>query len=218
MNLDGTSESKHTPEAHNEHTGIQKAEHKPTRLRRFMSIGSRGNNAPIKLRKNPQPDISAPMQTLSPRPTEREPRAKKPAKRSISAFLLSRDTPSKESQAAGDLGSTESAQGSAQGFAQGHLPVTETSSLSLPPTSTKADEYGIERQGHLPVTGDPYHSVQTKTRQDSATKSFYSMPITVSRTAALTSHPVGKEDLEGEEEFQTPGEFWGRQKGEYVEK
>lgn len=37
------------------------------------------------------------------------------------------------------------------------------------------------------------------------------------RDAALTSHPVGREDLE-DEEFQTPGEFEVCQKEDYMDK
>jgi hypothetical protein len=101
---------------------------------------------------------------------------------------------------------------------QGHLPVTEdpSQSISLPVAKMNGD--GSEGPGDLPMIGDPYHSVQMQPRRDSVFKSARTVSTSPSRTAALTSHPVGKEDLESEEEFQTPGEFWGRKKGDYLQK
>lgn len=210
MHLDGASDSKPTLEFDNDHHGTRKADPKPTRLRRFMSIGSRGERQPSKLRKHHEPDTSAPMTTLVPQPTMSEPWPKKQTKRSISTLLLSRNTLSDDPRTGKDQANTDTT--------QGHLPVTETSSLSFPPAATKGEEHGIKGQGHLPVTGDPYQSVQMQPRKDSVTKSFCNMPTAASRTAALTSHPVGKEDLESEDKLQTPGGFWGRQKEEYLEK
>jgi hypothetical protein len=200
MSLDGASDSKPTLEFDNEHTGLQKGDRKPTRLRRFMSIGSRGSNAPSKLRKNPGSDHTAPMQTLSPRPTEWEPWVKTQNNRSISTFL-SKNSSNNGPQPTKNKDNVSST--------QNHPPVTEVSSLSLPPAAIKGEARSVEGQGHLPVTGDPYQPVQMQPRKDSATKSFYNMPTAASRTAALTSHPVGKEDLESEEELQTPRESLG---------
>ncbi|KAF2633772.1 hypothetical protein BU25DRAFT_453497 [Macroventuria anomochaeta] len=198
MNLDGASDSKPTVELDHKHTAIRKPEHKPTKLRRFMSIGSRGSKVPSKPDINTKPGNTPPLQTLSPRPTEHEPQAKKQTKRSISTFLLSKNSSANEPEPANDRDHFTTA--------QDYLPVTETSLSSSPP-ATKGGEGSLEGQRHLPVTGNPYQSVEMQPRKDSATKSFCDMPAAASRTAALTSHPVGKEDLESEEEFQTPPEF-----------
>lgn len=210
MNLDGTSDSKPIVETSHVHTNTPKLEHKPTKLRRFMSIGSRGSKPTSRTEMNNKPGNTPPLQTLSPRPTEFEPRAKKQTKRSISTFLLSKPFSINEHEPQKDDGDTSTA--------QGHVPVTETASLSLPQAATKEDGDNVGSQGHLPVTGNPYRSVQSQPRKDSATKSFYDRPLSASRTAALTSHPVGKGDLESEEAFKTPRVCSGRQTGDYVEK
>lgn len=100
---------------------------------------------------------------------------------------------------------------------QRHVPVTETASLSLPAAAVKEDESRLANQRHLPLTANPHQSAQAQARKDSAVKSFYDMPLSASRTAALTSHPVGREDLESEE-FRTPREFDMAWTGDYVEK
>ena len=210
MNLDGASASKPTLQLGHEHASIRQPEHKPTKLRRFMSIGSRRSKIPSKPDVNTKPGNTPPLQTLSPRPTEFEPWDKKHAKRSISTILLSKTSPTNEPDSAKSGGNVNTA--------QGHLPVTETSSLLLLPVAARGDGDSLEGKGHLPLTDNPYQSVQMQPRKDSVTKSFKDMPAAASRSAALTSHPVGKEDLENEEEFQTPVEFWGRQKGDYLEK
>jgi hypothetical protein len=101
---------------------------------------------------------------------------------------------------------------------QDHFPVTETAERCPPAAAGTEDEGRLGSRGHLPVTGNPYHPVQTQPRKDSVMKSLYDMPLSASRSAALTSHPVGKEDLESEEEFQTPRESGGAGKGDCVEK
>jgi hypothetical protein len=176
----------------------------------FMSIGSRDRKSVGRLNLPTNAGTTTPLQTLSPRPTVFEPGAKKHAKRSMSSFLLPR-TPASEP----DLAKKNNVDANA---VQGHVPVTGTAELSLPAAPRKEDGDRLGSSGHLPVTGHPYVSRQRQSRKDSATKSFYDMPLSASRTAALTSHPVGKEDLKSAEEFQTPREPDGAWKGDYVER
>ncbi|KAF3007381.1 hypothetical protein E8E13_001108 [Curvularia kusanoi] len=199
MNLDGACESKPAHEPHQKQT---LAEYKPTKLRRFMSIGSRRSRTFRSNSIHTNPGSTPPLQTLSPRPTGFDPDIKK-HKRSVSAFLLSRPSaresvpPKRESDAC---------------TTQDHLPVTETSSVSFPPAANKDMNDSRKDSGHLPLTGDPYHSVQMQPRKDSAIKAFHEMPPAASRNAALRSHPVESRDLEVGDQFHTPEEFWGRQK------
>ncbi|KAJ4382329.1 hypothetical protein N0V86_002663 [Didymella sp. IMI 355093] len=210
MNFDGASDSKPALETVQEHPATPRPSQKPTRLRRFMSIGSRGSAPSRRVATTTTPSTTPPLQALSPRPTESEPAAKKHAKRSISALLLSKPaSPTQHEAAKHNVDATTG---------QGHLPVTETAERCLPAAAGTEDEGGLGSPGHLPVIGDPYHSVQAQPRKDSVMKSLYDMPLSASRSAALTSHPVGKEDLESEEEFQTPRESGGAGKGDCVEK
>ena len=205
MNLDGASDSKPTLETVREHHAIPDLERKPSKLRRFMSIGSRDRKSVGRLNLPTNASTTPPLQMLSPRPTDFEPGAKKHAKRSISSFLLPR-TPASEPE----LENKNNVEANA---GQAHVPVSETAELSLPAAPGKEDGDRLGNHGHLPVTGSPYLSKQEQSRKDSATKSFYDMPLSASRTAALTSHPVGKEDLKSEEEFQTPRESDGAWEG-----
>ncbi|KAF3036434.1 hypothetical protein E8E12_004076 [Didymella heteroderae] len=204
MNLDGASDSKPALETVQEHHGTLDLKRKPSKLRRFMSMGSRDRKSSSRLDMIIKPGSTPPLQTLSPRPTEFEPCAKKHAKRSISTFLLSKASSVNELESAKD----NRHDGHDASAAQGQLLVTETASLSLPAAAVQEDEIRLGNQGHLPVTGNPYQSAPSQLRKDSVTKSFYDMPLAASRTAALTSHPVGKVDLESEE-FQTPRESDG---------
>lgn len=210
MNLDGASDSKAALETVQEHHTIPNLERKPSKLRRFMSIGSRDRKSVGRLNLPTNAGTTTPLQTLSPRPTVFEPGAKKHAKRSMSSFLLPR-TPASEP----DLAKKNNVDANA---VQGHVPVTGTAELSLPAAPGKEDGDRLGSSGHLPVTGHPYVSRQRQSRKDSATKSFYDTPLSASRTAALTSHPVGKEDLKSAEEFQTPRGPDGAWKGDYVER
>jgi hypothetical protein len=210
MNLDGASDSKPVLETVLEHHAPPNLERKPSKLRRFMSIGSRDRRTVSRLGLPTNAGTTPPLQALSPRQPEFEPGAKKHTKRSMSSFLLPRN-PDSEHETAND--SNINVDVSA---VQGHVPVTKTTELSLPAAAGKENEDRLGNHGHLPVTGSPYRFEHQQTRKDSATKSFYDMPLSASRAAALTSHPVGKKDLESEEEFQTPREFDGAWKGHYV--
>ncbi|OSS53923.1 hypothetical protein B5807_00481 [Epicoccum nigrum] len=201
--LDGACSSKLASESHHEQTIPQQPEHKPTKLRRFMSIGSRRSKAASKAELNTKPDSATSLQVFSPRSAGSDLQTKK-HKRSVSTFLSSRlsthksEPPKRES-----------------GVEITHIPVTETSFLSAPPAATKETKDNTNGQSHLPLTGDPYHPVQMQPRKDSAIKAFHEVPAAPSRTAALRSHPVQKEDLEEEYTFHTPDEFWGRHKTDY---
>ncbi|KAF1932842.1 uncharacterized protein M421DRAFT_1425 [Didymella exigua CBS 183.55] len=196
MNFDGASDSKPALETVQEHHIAANLEYKPTKLRRFMSIGSRGSKPSSRIDMNTKPGSIPPLQTLLPRSTDLEPRAKRHTKRSISTFLLPTPFSAHEDRPA-DNNDT--------GTAQEPLLVTATASLSLPAAAVRE------------VTAKPYQSVQSQPLRDWATKSFCDMPFLVSRTAALTSHPVSQEDLESDK-FQTPRGFGGRQMGDHVEK
>ncbi|KAF3048759.1 hypothetical protein E8E11_006796 [Didymella keratinophila] len=214
MHLDGASDSKPALETVHEHHSIPSLERKPSKLRRFMSISSRDRKSLNRLNLPTNAGTTPPLQTLSPRPTEFEPGAKKHTKRSISSYLLPR-TPASEHQPANANNNNNN---NVNASVQGHVPVTETAELSLPAVPGKEDEDRLGNHGHLPVIcGNPSLSKHEQARKDSATKSFYDMPLPASRTAALTSHPVGKEDLESEG-FRTPRELDGAWKGDDVEK
>ena len=171
-------------------------------LRNFVAScqwGREGARLLAKLIRTPSPPS---LQVLSPRSAGSG--LEKKHKRSISTFLSSRSStrepepPKRES----DVQIT-------------HIPVTEPSFLSTPSAATKETKDETNGQSHLPLTGDPYHLLQMQPRQDSEVKAFHEMPAAPSRTAALRSHPVEKEDLEGEHTFHTPDEFWGRHKTDY---
>jgi hypothetical protein len=207
MDLDGACSSKPASKSHHEQTPPQQPEHKPTKLQRFMSVGSRrskvASKAASKAESNTKPDSTSSLQVLTPRSAGSAIGTKK-HKRSVSTFLSSRSStyepepPKRESD-----------------VRIAHTPVTEASSLSAPPAATKEAEDNTSGQCHLPLTGDPYHPLQMQPRKDSAIKAFHELTGAPSRTAALRSHPVGKEDLEGEYTFHTPDEFWGRHKTDY---
>lgn len=200
--LDGACSSKPASKLHHEQTLPQQPETKPTKLRRFMSIGSRRSKAASKADSNTKSNSTPSLQVLSLRSAGSN--LEKKHKHSISTFLSSRSStrepepPKRES----DVQIT-------------HIPVTEPSFLSTPSAATKETKDETNGQSHLPLTGDPYHLLQMQPRQDSAVKAFHEMPAAPSRTAALRSHPVEKEDLEGEYTFHTPDEFWGRHKTDY---
>lgn len=202
MNLNGASDSK--PTQHGD-TSVGQLRHKPTKLRRFMSIGSR-SRGDTRLNKHHKPvmcDNTAPMQTISPRPIEPESRPKTQLKRSISNFLLSRTSTNTSEAAKGeDFVHT----------VRGRLPTTEHSSMMLPLAVTRRGEDTSKGQGHLPLAGDPYQFVHMQSRKDSAVKSFYDLPTAASRSAALSSHPVRKEDMRSGDERPSPGELGGRQR------
>lgn len=200
--LDGACSCKPASKLHHEQTPPQQPEHKPTVLRRFMSIGSRRSKAASKAESNTKSDSTPSLQILSPHSAGSG--LEKKHRRSISTFLSSRastyepEPPKRKS----DVQIT-------------HIPVTEPSFSSIPPATTKGTKDKTSGQSHLPLTGDPYHLLQMQPRKDSAVKAFNEMPAAPSRTAALRSHPVEKEDLEGEYMFHTPDEFWGRHKADY---
>lgn len=211
MNLDSASDIKPALETVQGHHATLNLERKPSKLRRLMSIRSKNRKSLHRLDLTTNPGNTPPLQTLSPRPTEFEPWTKKHTKRSLSSFLLVPRTPASEHGSAHNNNVDAKA-------VQGHIPVTETAELSLPVAAVEEDEGRLGNHGHLPLTGNPYQFAQPQSRNDSSTKSFYDMSFSACRTAALTSHPVGKEDLESEVEFQTPREFDGPWKGLYVEK
>ncbi|KAF9697133.1 hypothetical protein EKO04_004774 [Ascochyta lentis] len=227
MNPHTPSPSSPTPTPKPEQAAVQNSDHKPTKLRRLLSIRSRGRHASNKLKKHPEPnDTSASMTILSPRPTETEPCEKRPPKRSLSSFLLRRSSGSRDSVPPLSPSPSPSpsivplpSQTGVRGrelVGQGHLPVTETSCLFPLPLSTAARVEGDTAEGGHEL-GSPAGTVgQKQSRKDSVVKSSRGVSASRSRAAALTSHPVGEEDGESEDEFLTPGEFWGRQKGDYV--
>lgn len=202
MGLDGASDSRPALETVQEHHATPKLEHKPTKLRRFMSIGSRGSKLSSRVDTDTKPGNTTPLQILSPRPTELEPRAKKHTKRSISTFLLSKTSSANDHEFANDNSDT--------GTVRGHVPAIKTTAPSLPAAAARKDECSLGSQEYPLVPAKPRQSVQTQQRKDSVTKSFHDVPLSASRTAALTSHPVGKEDLDSEE-YKTPREFGERQ-------
>lgn len=199
MDLDGACSSKPASKSHHKQTLPQQLENKPTKLRRFMSIGSRRSKAASEAESNLKSDIRPQLQALLPRSAGSGLETKKHT-RSFSAFILSRSTsepvpPKRES----DVHIT-------------HIPVTEPSFSSTPPAATRETKDEASGQTHLPLTGDPYHLLQMQPRQQSAMEAFHEVPAAPSRTEALRSHPVEKEDLEGEDMFHTPHEFWRRHK------
>ncbi|KAH6616609.1 hypothetical protein C7974DRAFT_379488 [Boeremia exigua] len=207
MNLDGSSDSKPIHELDHDHISGRQPEHKPTKLRRFMSIGSRsrGNKVYGELYMNTASSRTPPLQPLSFRYAESESRNKKQIKRSISSFFLSKtSTDSPEPTKGGNQLRT----------AQSRVPVTKSLSLSLLPTATTGDWGSLKDREYLPHTAKPYQTAQMQPRKDSATKSFYDMPTAMSRNAALTSHPVREEDLASEDKAQVSGKLWGRRQGE----
>ncbi|KAJ8110492.1 hypothetical protein OPT61_g6684 [Boeremia exigua] len=196
MNVDGASNSKSMLERDHERTSTRQPEPKPTKLRRFLSIGSRVRESRLSSKHHTTTASSStpPLQTLSPHAEESQTRAKKPLKRSISSFFLHRP-----STAAPDLAEG----GDCARTSQSQEHVAGRPSMSLHPAATKAGADSLWGKEHPPLTGSPYQFVQ-KPRKDSAVKSFYDMPTAASRTAALTSHPVGEQDLGSEDEGQTP--------------
>lgn len=207
MSLDGTGDSKPVRNLKHDDAGVRHPQHKPTKLRRFMSIGSR-SGAGISSSKHhtaTEFDTTSSMQTLSARPTESESRLKQLPKRSISNFLLSRTS----------IHAPETKKGEAHAYTvKSRVPVAGTST-GLPSAAHKVEEDGLEDQGPLLLSGNPSKSAHMQRRKDSARKSVYDMPGVASRTAALTSHPVSQGDLESEAECPTPGEFSGPQEGDH---
>lgn len=193
MTVDGATASKPTPGLSTEHPTVQKPVRKPSKLRRYMSIGSRARPPPSKAAKPSEPSAPAPLQLLSPRPTEFEPWAKRHTKRSLSTLLLPRSTSARPSDPSptGADGARLAAQGRVSGSETGAKP----------------------EETHVSAAASAWQA-----RQDSARKMRHSMPASLGRNAALTSHPVGGEDLDSDEEFQTPAEFVGREAGDCVEK
>lgn len=209
MNLDGASDSKPALKTVQEHRTPPSLERKPSKLRRFMFVGSRDRKSLSRLGPSSNAVATTPLQTLSPRPTDLEPGPKKRTKRSMSSFLLPRSPASEHG-----LANNKNVEAST---VQDRVPVTESAQLLLPTATVKEDEDSLKNQGHLPVTGKSHLSKHNQSRKDSATKSFYDMPLFASRTAALTSHPVGKENLESEQ-FHTPKEVHGTPEGNCIEK
>lgn len=213
MHLDGASDSKPALGTVQEHHAILNLERKPSKLRRLMSISSRDRKSRSRLNLPTNADTTPSLRTLSPRPTEFESGAKKHIKRSMSSFLLPRTLASEDQTASNNNNNVDAS------AVQGHVPVTETAELSLPAAPGEEDGDRLGNHGHLPVTcGNHSLSKYEQARKDSVTKSCYGIPLSASRTAALTSHPVGKEDLESEEEFRTSRGFAGAWKGDDVEK
>lgn len=206
MNLDVVNDGKPVLKLKHADDNTRQPQPKITKLRRFMSIGSRSRSGAVLSKHNTSTELDSTvsMQNLSPRPIESETRPKTQPMRSISNFLLRTSANASESVEDGESVHT----------ARVHVHVTKPFSGKLPPPFEQGKEECLRRQGHLPLTGNPCQPLQMQPRKDSAIKSFYDLPTAASRSAALTSHPVGKEEAaESEDECPTPGEFWGRKKG-----
>ncbi|KAJ4985647.1 hypothetical protein SVAN01_08822 [Stagonosporopsis vannaccii] len=205
MDLDVQSDSKLMLNLNHGDNNIRQPQPKHTRLRRFMSIGSRSRagTLPNKLHAKADIDATTPMQTLSPRPDGSQSRLRTQPKRSISNFLLRTSTDVSKSVKDGASVHT----------VKGHSPTTELCSTKLAPAAMQGQKVYHQGQEHLPLSGDPYQSVQMQSRKHSPLKPLYDLPIAASRSAALTSHPVRKKDIGIEDEWPTQQEFCGRQKG-----
>jgi hypothetical protein len=212
MNFDGSSDSKPTLEANSTQPSTRAQEPKPSRLRRLMSISSRTHRMSKKPEVDEPDTTSTLLNAISPRPTTSDlwsPEHRKQHKRSLSAFLLSKNSATHESATA-----TDREESDVQTLAR--LPTTDSPALSLLLPDVKGDEDDVEGTGHWPVAVGPVCQTEpVQARKDSAVKSIHVGPVLPStRNAALTSHPVSREDVESEDEFRTPGEGCECGKGE----
>lgn len=183
----GATDSKPILDIKHEDISVRQSPQKPTKLRRFMSIGSRSRDT-IRSKHHTSTSISHPIQphASSLRSIESESRPKTLPKRSISNFLLLRT-----STAASEGARSEEYTPTSLGYAS----VPGTSSKLVPSKATRGGEDYTGSRGRLPVTSSMSRMVQMQPRKDSATKSFSTMSAAAYRTAALTSHPVGQEDF-----------------------
>ncbi|KAJ4323515.1 hypothetical protein N0V94_001845 [Neodidymelliopsis sp. IMI 364377] len=196
MNFDGSSDSKPTLETNSTQPSTRAREPKPSRLRRLMSISSKTHKTPKKPVVDEPDTTSTLLNTISPRPTTSDlwpAEPKKQHKRSLSAFLLSKNSATQEPAAV-----TDREAGGMQTLA--HLPTPDSPALSLLLPDVKGDDDDVEGTGHWPVAvGTVCQTDPVQTRKDSAVKSIHVGPVLPStRNAALTSHPVSREDVEYE--------------------